>query len=70
MKERRRARDANRSYALRAQIAEREARKEAERVVKREEEEQRRRIVMEEAQVRGQMAAIRKQLREEMQRKR
>ncbi len=70
VKERRREKNQKISHALRSQLAEREARREAVAVVRREEEERRRREGREEQLVREQMAAIRKQMREEKARQR
>ncbi len=70
VKERRQAKERVRSHALQSQLTKREARREAELVVRREEETRRSREVREEGMIREQMAAIRKQLKEETDRQR
>ena len=70
VKDRRRARDQSRSQTLHSQLVAREARREAEMLVRREEGERKRKARQEDALVRGQMAAIRREMREERERRR
>ena len=70
MRDRRQLRDADRVRSVRSQQVVKEARREAERLVQKEEAERKRAAIREEALIRAQMAAVRRDMRAEEERRR